>query len=123
MRLPQPTHYSIGEVAASRVGVLNGLPLPIVKPLVPSGILGPLELCFADASLWFTLFNCGDGARSPRPLWFWVLPRALPRPRAHPFFCPTRFSSAYQSVSWRCNVKFLNLDHLSPSMSPYLSSS
>lgn len=47
-------HYFTEEV--------NGLPRPMVKPLVPSGILGPLEICFADASHWDALLDCGDNA-------------------------------------------------------------
>jgi len=41
-------HYSIIELV--RAEVINGLPRPTVKPLVPSGILGLLEACLADAS-------------------------------------------------------------------------
>jgi hypothetical protein len=41
-------HYSIIELV--RPEVTNGLPLPTVKPLVPSGILGPLQVFLGDAS-------------------------------------------------------------------------
>lgn len=66
----------------------------MVKPLVPSGILGPLEFGLADASDCRAQLDCGDGAIRPRPLWLAPRPRALPRPQAHPFLDPIEFSSA-----------------------------
>lgn len=47
-----------------------GFPLPIMKPLVPSGILGPLGLNLGDddASECVEPLNCGDCGRTPRPL-------------------------------------------------------
>lgn len=81
-----------------RIGGLEiGFPLPIVKPLVPSGIRGPLGLCFIeDASKWIIellVCVCGLGARSPRLLCVGVRDFDFPRARAHPFF---EFSSPYQ---------------------------
>lgn len=62
--------------------MMRGFPLPIVKPLVPSGILGPFVACFIGASLL-----CGDDERSPRPLYIWFLCRVpFPRPLPHVFF-------------------------------------
>lgn len=55
------------------VVVLIGFPLPMVKPLVPSGILGPLLACFDADSLCpddeeaELLLHCGDDASRPRP--------------------------------------------------------
>ena len=51
----------------ARAGVLIGFPRPMVKPLVPSGILGPLVICLADASNWLEPLDCGDGASRPLP--------------------------------------------------------
>lgn len=39
---------------------LNGLPLPMVKPLVPSGILGLFEVSLEDASHKTWPLVCGD---------------------------------------------------------------
>jgi len=49
---------------------LTGLPRPMAKPLVPSGILGPFALGLVDTSPRTTLLD-GDGGESrPRPVWF-----------------------------------------------------
>lgn len=87
----------------------NGLPRPMVKPLVPSGILGPLEVCLADDSDWVAMLDWGDGASSPRPLWLWPRPRPFPRPLAHPFFDPAEFSSACQNN--QCKVVTISFSH------------
>lgn len=64
---------------------MRGFPLPIVKPLVPSGILGPFVACFTGAS--YVLLLCGDEESRPRPLYIWFLCRVLfPRPLPHVFF-------------------------------------
>lgn len=53
-----------------------GFPLPIVKPLVPSGILGPFTACLADDASpmmkLLMLLCCGDRESKPRPLWLLV---------------------------------------------------
>lgn len=86
------THYS--TIEQSKAGAPNGLPRPMVKPLVPSGILGPFEECLGDASHWGVLADCGDGVSSPRLPWIWPRPLPLPRSFAHPFFDAPEFSSA-----------------------------
>lgn len=68
-----------------------GFPLPIVKPLVPSGILGPFTACLADDASpmmkLLTLLCCGDRESKPRPLWLLVRRcRGLPRPLPHVLF-------------------------------------
>lgn len=66
----------------------------MVKPLVPSGILGPFGLNLGDdVSEWADPLDCGDPERTPRPLCVGVRIFDFPRNRAHPFFEP---SSAYQ---------------------------
>ena len=50
----------------------RGFPRPMVKPRVPSGILGPLVTCLDDAShcMKLLLLDCApDGDVSPLPLW------------------------------------------------------
>lgn len=91
---------SHSRIGLATVGVLIGFPRPKVKPLVPSGILGPLVICLEDASNRVEPLDCGDGARRPLPEVICVRPRGFPRPRAHAFFDPLEFSSAYQNVSY-----------------------
>lgn len=76
----------------------------MVKPLVPSGILGPFVFGLADASHCMAQFDCGDGAIRPRPLWLAQRPRAFPRPHAHPFLDAIEFSSAYRDRDAVSNV-------------------
>lgn len=65
----------------------------MVKPLVPSGILGPFMVCLADVSpLKIVLLICGVKVSSPLP----ARNLDFPRPLFHTFFDPaatTEFSS------------------------------
>lgn len=90
-----------GTLDGGAAVVLSGFPLPMVKPLVPSGILGPLLACFIGDSHCppeeEELLHCGDDARRPRPPWIWVRSLVFPRPFPHPFFAapPPELSSTY----------------------------
>lgn len=92
------THYS--EIETPKTGVLSGFPRPMVKPLVPSGILGPFVACLGDTSYWMEQLDGRGEASRPRPLWLWLWRRCgledFPRPRPNPFFIPGVVSSPCQ---------------------------
>lgn len=78
------------------MGTLIGFPLPIVKPRVPSGILGPFGVCLEDTSPMKELPNWEDGTERLRLLWSWVRCLDFPRPLAQVCLDPTEFSSIYK---------------------------
>ena len=67
----------------------------MVKPLVPSGILGPFVFGLGDSHCMVQL-DCGDGAIRPRPVCIAPRTRDFPRPHAHPFLDAIELSSAYR---------------------------
>lgn len=68
----------------------------MVKPFVPSGILGLFEVSFVDASHTTWLLACTCVTGTLRSLWLWIRPRPFPRPRPQPFLDAVEFSSDYQ---------------------------
>nr|GMD08714.1 hypothetical protein ACMD2_02060 [Ipomoea batatas] len=59
----QTTHDKLDGAAAP-----SGFPRPIVKPRVPSGILGTFTIGLAGPSDWIWQLDCGDAERRPRAL-------------------------------------------------------
>ena len=59
------THHSKFELP--KAVAASGFPRPMVKPLVPSGILGPFVVCLAQG--WRCLIAATGQAQ---PLWLWL---------------------------------------------------
>lgn len=102
-------HYS--EIETPKAGVLSGFPRPMVKPLVPSGILGPFVACLGETSHWMEQLDGRGEASRPRPLWLWLWMRSglenFPRPRPNPLFVPDKVCSPCQvEKESNCSVPF-----------------